>query len=141
MDNNERQPADDNGAILDIGDDVGALLLVTGPEYRGREIEVSPLGEPAARVHTAVRERRLGDRTVFAGLYPALPAGTYRIWADRGGLVDEVTIVGGQVSEVDWTVEPGAASEATPGSGSRTIGPDVTGRRSRRAARRGTGSG
>jgi len=39
---------------------------------------------------------------VYAGIYPELPAGRYRIWADRAGLTDRVTIVGGEVAEVDW---------------------------------------
>jgi hypothetical protein len=44
---------------------------------------------------------------VFAGIYARLEAGTYRIWADRPGLVDTVTVVGGAVSEVDWRSDEG----------------------------------
>ncbi len=120
-------------AVLDIGGDIGALILYTDPEDRGREIEVSPIaadGEVAGpRTHTAIHERLVGARTVFAGLYPQLRAGTYRLWADRAGAVDTVTIVGGQVSEVDWrtgsetaqtagTAEPDAEA---PGSEVRAI--------------------
>lgn len=43
--------------FVDIGGDVGALSLTTGAEYAGREIEISPLDQPAARVHTAIHER------------------------------------------------------------------------------------
>jgi hypothetical protein len=89
-------------AILDIGGDIGALILTTGAEYAGREIEISPIKEPAARIHTAIHERRIGDRVVYAGIYPQLKAGTYRIWIERPELTSSVTIIGGEVVEVDW---------------------------------------
>ncbi|HXX60766.1 MAG TPA: hypothetical protein VEI48_05710 [Candidatus Sulfotelmatobacter sp.] len=88
-------------AVLDIGDDVGALILYTDAGYAEREIEVSLEGDEH-RTHTAIHERRSGAGTVYAGIYPELRAGRYRIWADRPGLVDRVTIVGGEVAEVDW---------------------------------------
>jgi hypothetical protein len=90
------------GAVLDIGDDVGALILYTDARYADREIEISLLGDDARRVHTAIHERQMGDQSLFAGVYPELPAGTYRIWIDDPALPDRVTIVGGQVAELDW---------------------------------------
>lgn len=88
-------------ALLDIGGDVGALVLYTGPEYREREIELSRLGE-TRRVHTAIHERQVGQETVYAGLYPELRAGDYRVWTDDPSLPDRVTIVGGEVATLDW---------------------------------------
>ncbi len=88
--------------MLDIGDDVGALVLYTGEELRGREIEVSPKGRDAWRVHTAIRERRANGRTIFAGVYLALPADDYTIWKDATTPAGEVTVVGGAVAEADW---------------------------------------
>ena len=38
----------------------------------------------------------------YAGIYPELRAGAYRIWTDDPTLPDRVTIVGGEVAEVDW---------------------------------------
>ena len=115
-------------AVLDIGGDVGALILYTDADYDEREIEISPVDEleaPAAhdhgqghdhddphdhehadehghRTHTAIHERRAGGQTMYAGIYPELKAGTYRIWVDDPNLTDRVTIVGGEVAEVDW---------------------------------------
>jgi hypothetical protein len=113
-------PANVDRAVLDIGGTVGALILITGRERLGDEIEVSPLEAPDRRVHTAIHERRIGDRVIFAGLYPALEAGTYRIWVDDPALVDTVTIVGGEVAEVDWTA---STAPATPARDDRD-GPD-----------------
>jgi len=105
---------DDRGqggaVVLDIGDDVGALVLYTGEELRGREIEVSPKGRDAWRVHTAIRERQANGRTIFAGVYLALPADDYTIWRDATTPAGEVAVVGGAVAEADWRKMVGDAS-------------------------------
>lgn len=84
--------------VLDIGENIGALLIYTSEELRGKEIEVSLKGNDAKRVHTTVWERSVNGRTVFAGIYPSLPAGDYIIWTNPSS---EVSIIGGQVAEVD----------------------------------------
>jgi hypothetical protein len=94
-------PADlDGAAVLDIGGDVGALVLYAPSALVGREVEVEPQDRPAARVHTVVRERRMDDRRLFPAVFPALPAGRYRICAH--GVAALVTIVGGTVTEAEW---------------------------------------
>ncbi len=89
-------------AVLDIGGDVGALVLYTPEEFRGKEIEVSPKGDDARRTHTAVWGRQANGRVIFAALYHELPAGDYTIWWDATTPAGEVTVVGGAVTEVDW---------------------------------------
>jgi len=85
--------------VLDIGDDVGALVLYTSPEHHTQEIEVSLLGpNPGARrVHSAVLERSLNGRTFYAATYPELPAGEYQVWCDGS---PRVTIAAGAVAEL-----------------------------------------
>jgi hypothetical protein len=86
-------------AVLDIGEDIGALVISTREEFRGKEIQVSLKGtNSASLVHTAVWERRFNGRTMFVGIYPSLPAGDYIIWTHPSR---EVTIIGGSVAEVD----------------------------------------
>ena len=87
--------------VLDIGQDVGALIIYTEAELRGREIEVSPRGV-AKRVHVEVLERRINSRPIFAAVFPGLRAGDYDIWEDALDLGGTVTIVGGEVTTVDW---------------------------------------
>ena len=87
--------------VLDIGQDVGALIIYTEPQLHGREIEVSPCGG-AARVHVEVLERRINGRAVFAAVFPGLRAGDYDIWEDSANPGGGVTIVGGEVATVDW---------------------------------------
>jgi hypothetical protein len=92
--------------VLDIGQDIGALIIYTEAALRGREIEVSPRGS-AARVHVEVLERRIRGAAVFAAVFPKLRAGDYDIWNDDlnpSGLNpgDSVTIAGGEVAILDW---------------------------------------
>ena len=87
--------------VLDIGDGVGTLIIYTTAELRGREIEVSAKGN-AARIHTDVHERVVGGRTVFTAIFPSLDEGEYTIWNYDTMPTTNVTIVGGQVAEVDW---------------------------------------
>jgi hypothetical protein len=85
--------------VLDIGENIGSLVIYTGEKWRGKEIQVSPKGIDSAKlVHTVVWERRFNGRVAFAGVYAALPEGDYIIWTHPSR---EVTIVGGQVAEVD----------------------------------------
>ena len=88
--------------MLDIGRDIGALIIYTVPELRGREIEVSPRGSDAKRVHVEVLERRINGRPIFAAVFPGLRAGDYDIWNNAPNPSDSVTIVGGEVASVDW---------------------------------------
>ena len=88
--------------VLDIGRDLGALIIFTVPELRGREIEVSPRGRAAKRVHVEVLERRANGRPVFAAVFPGLRAGDWDIWENRPNPSGTVAIVGGEVATVDW---------------------------------------
>ena len=86
--------------VLDIGGEIGALILYTKPDLRGREIEISRKGEK--RVHVEVLERIVNGETVFAAAYPDLVEGEYDIWGDGPTPVDHVTILGGKISTLDW---------------------------------------
>jgi hypothetical protein len=88
--------------VLDIGQDMGALIIYPDAKLRGREIEVSPRGSVATRVHVEVLERRINDRPVFAAVFPGLRAGEYDIWVNAPNASGTVTIVGGEVATVDW---------------------------------------
>lgn len=88
--------------VLDIGGDVGALLLTTGPELAEEEIEISPGLDPAAkRSHNVVHARR--DRGVIAAysaVFPSLRAGRYTVWNRDGSAHAIVTVHGGQVTQL-----------------------------------------
>jgi hypothetical protein len=107
MPEESRGPVDGH-AVLDVGGDVGALVLYTDARFAEAEIEISPENDEGARVHTAIHERSARDhegRQVYAGIFPDLRAGPYRIWAPEPGLRDRVTVIGGEIAEVDWRTE------------------------------------
>jgi len=86
-------------AVLDIGEDIGALVIYTGQELLGEEIEVSPKGTNAQKTHTAVLERKVNGRTVYAALFLSLPDGDYNTCSIPSSAI---TITGGHVAELDW---------------------------------------
>jgi hypothetical protein len=89
-------------AVLDIGSGVGALIIYTPETWRGKEIEVSPQGHGERKIHTQVLERMFGGKRMCAALYLELSEAKYDIWGDDLKPVDQVTILGGQVAELDW---------------------------------------
>jgi hypothetical protein len=96
-------PSGPGTVVLELGADVGALVLFTPAEQDGREIEISREGEPGAkRTHSQVRPRHLANVTRYAAVYPDLPAGTYTIWADEQNPVGRIVITGGQVANWSW---------------------------------------
>jgi len=86
-------------AVLDIGEDIGALVIYTSQEMLGKEIEVCPKVNNAQKIHTAVLERKVNGLTMFAALFLALPQGDYVTLSTPS---IEITIVGGQVAELNW---------------------------------------
>ena len=87
--------------ILELGEGIGALILEAPPDLGGHEIEISPqAGGP--RTHSLVRERRTAAQTVYAAVYPVLPAGEYIVWRRTVIPAGQVTIRGGQASRFRW---------------------------------------
>jgi len=72
-------PSGQGTVLLDIGGDVGALVVHTADELDGVEIELSHRGERRAFVHTEVRERRLPEGSVYAGVFAAVVVGEYTL--------------------------------------------------------------
>jgi len=88
--------------VLDIGGDIGALILYTGADLNGLEIELSRALPGADRFHNQVHERWFQGRVAFAAVYPEIHAGEYHVWGNAPEPVETVTIRGGQVTEIDW---------------------------------------
>ncbi|GAB7051655.1 phospholipase [Catenuloplanes indicus] len=89
--------------MLDIGRDTGALVIYTGPEQQGLEIEISPLDTlTAARTHVAVRERLINHGKLYCAVYPSLPAGRYAVWRGESEQAGTVTIAASRVAEFSW---------------------------------------
>jgi hypothetical protein len=97
-------PSDNASVMLDIGGNIGALIITTTESMLLAEIEVSHNeADPLAhRPHVAVRERRGPDGSQYAAIYPGLPAGDYTVWGLDGQPADTISIVGGEIAQLDW---------------------------------------
>jgi hypothetical protein len=90
--------------ILELGGDVGVLILDASASLLGREIEISPADgggsgpDASHRTHSMVRERVTGSGRSYAAVYPGVPAGRYIVWRDADTPAGTVTIAGGEVA-------------------------------------------
>jgi hypothetical protein len=85
-----------SAVILDVGADIGALVLYTPAAMDGQEIEISTGGQP--RTHNVVRRRDTGD---YAAVYPGLPSGDYTIWHGNAPATTAI-VAGGTVTTCHW---------------------------------------
>ncbi|HEV2781611.1 MAG TPA: hypothetical protein VGX25_19685 [Actinophytocola sp.] len=89
--------------VLDIGGDIGALVIHTGPEHSETEIEISPGRDGTVlRSHNVVHARHGRHGTSYSAVFPSVPAGEYTIWRRDDTPQGSVTILGGQVTEHHW---------------------------------------
>jgi hypothetical protein len=88
--------------VLDIGGDIGALVLYTTEELESLEIEVSLTTDLDHRTHTQIHKRTVNGRTFWAGVYAQLKEGDYQVWWDDASRERTFTITGGAVTELDW---------------------------------------
>ena len=90
--------------VLDIGGDIGALVIVAGADLAEQEIEISPGADARTpRSHNVVHARRGGDRVAYTAVFPSVPAGEYTVWHRDGSPHARVTILGGQVTQLQLT--------------------------------------
>ena len=92
--------------VLDIGGDIGAVVLYTDADLRGREFEIGLKSTPDQHTHVAVLERIVDGASVFAATYYGLREGEYVLRSEDGSPLDEVMVRGGEVTTVDWRVSP-----------------------------------
>jgi hypothetical protein len=70
--------------VLDIGGDVGALMVLLDVHWLDAEVHARKIGQDrsASTVHTGVWERVVGHDMVVAGLFCELTEGTYELLVD-----------------------------------------------------------
>ena len=87
--------------VLEIGGDVGALVVYTDCSLAGTELDLVPAGSPRSHeVHNVVRPRTTGTgETVFAAVFPQVREGHYTLWgASATSPLGDVAVVGGAVA-------------------------------------------
>jgi hypothetical protein len=88
---------------LDIGGDVGALVVAMPAELEGVEIDIRPVGRADA-THVAVVARPTpSGRAIHSAVFFELAAGPYELCRRPDGPVRlRVDVVGGRVTRAEW---------------------------------------
>ena len=128
--NMENPYAGQGPVLLDIGGDVGALVVVMPPETDGLEVELRPAGATAAGAthphhhhhrehspdhshdaaaghaaypHVGVVARPDGQGVVHSLVYPSVTEGEYELYPlPDGPVVMTASVLGGQVTRNRW---------------------------------------
>jgi hypothetical protein len=95
--------------VLEIGGEIGALVVYTDGALLHDEIEISPIHENERRSHKDVLERVVGSRSVYAAVFDRLPGGEYTLWHEGTPLARGVRVPAGAIAELDWRQERRAA--------------------------------
>jgi len=91
--------------MLDVGPGVGALVLHTGADLHGVEIEISPAGLDDERSHKQVHERPVAGRPLYGAVFDSLPAGEYTLWLADRPLRRNVAVPGAAVTDLSLKEE------------------------------------
>ncbi len=101
--------------VLDIGGDVGALVVYADSTDLDLQIEVSPAGDDASRAHQHVLERPVNAGTTYAAVFDRLIVGAYTLWTHGTPRARDVRITSGAVAELDWR------TTSSPDAGHRSV--------------------
>ncbi len=100
-----RHDAGQGPVVLDVGGDVGALVLTFPASMVGAEIEISAVGGVRDGQHVAVHPRTVQGHTIHAAVYPNLKTGDYDLWSPDGTVALTVQIEGGSITEASWSMD------------------------------------
>jgi len=110
--------------VLEIGGNLGALVVHTDADMHGVEIEISPEHDHRRRSHKQVLERSINGRPAFTAVFDGLAAGAYALWEAGRARARSVAIEGGLVTELDWrTPKRGPAERTSPGASGASRAP------------------
>ncbi|HEX4980980.1 MAG TPA: hypothetical protein VFV63_04745 [Ilumatobacteraceae bacterium] len=87
--------------VLDIGGDIGAMVVLMDPATAGTELHLRSEHEPPVAVHTGVWTRPHGTAMVTAAVFAELVAGHYWVLDPDGHDVRQVVIAGGELTQID----------------------------------------
>lgn len=94
-------PSTVGSVVLEVGGDIGALIVSAVAEQCGEEIELVPQTVGVPLTHTEVRERLLPGGSLYAAVFPGVPSGVYGL-RTADGVEEVVVIVGGEVAAAAW---------------------------------------
>ena len=105
----ENPNAGQGSVLLDIGGDVGALVVSMPASTVGTEVEIAPVGHhhdhghQHHKAHVAVVDRPVPGGTLPSLVFPELVEGSYDLF-DKGGNAVRMSaeVIGGKVTFANW---------------------------------------
>jgi hypothetical protein len=88
--------------VLEIGEDVGAIVVYTPAALHGTEIEISASGNDRDRTHKDVLNRPISSRPTYAAVFDKIQEGSYTLWIGGGAIARDVVVAGASITELDW---------------------------------------
>jgi hypothetical protein len=89
--------------VLELGGEIGALVVHADPDQHDLQIEITRSGaEDGKREHQHILERPIGGQTMYAAVFGGLREGSYTLLTDDAVRETDVLIRGAQVTTVDW---------------------------------------
>jgi hypothetical protein len=118
---NHHRPGAHSAPVLDIGGEVGALVVYLAHRPSTGELEACPAGAPAARFHTGVHHRSIiagpsgrgsgddvpsgrgsgRDGCAWTAVFPEVTEGRYELLDEGGVPMADVVVTGGNVHQLD----------------------------------------
>jgi len=90
-----------SAVVLDIGGDIGAVIVYLGDQPVGPELDIRPTGDDLGRFHTGVHDRVIVGVTTRVAVFPEVRAATYELLDRDGEPFAVLEAVGGEVCTVD----------------------------------------
>jgi len=92
--------------VLDIGGEIGALVVHLDHMPHTGELEACPRNRPELRFHTGVHWRDISGTAVPVAVYPAVTEGDYEILDPELRPIGRVQVEGGRVAELALRLTP-----------------------------------
>jgi hypothetical protein len=89
--------------VLDIGGEVGALVVHLAAVPASGELEACPAGRLDRRFHTGVHPREIRGRDSAVAVFPQVVAGEYDVLDEGLRVIARARVDGGTVTEVRLT--------------------------------------
>ena len=97
------RPTEPSQAVLvNVGEHTGALILSAPAEREGLEVEIHPISQPSKRTHVWVLPRVGRGGTVYAAVFPSLPADDYAVIGLDGSITQVVPVPANKVTSSAW---------------------------------------
>jgi hypothetical protein len=98
--------AGQGSVLLDIGDDIGAVVVAMPAEMEGVEVEIRPDVAPSGHVHhphVAVVSRPVEGGLLPSLVFPEVLEGTYGLYLKETDVRRlAVSVAGGEVTSAEW---------------------------------------